>query len=342
MLVAGQTLPKSAYFILPGSDTLHWNAQNAPTPFYIKASDSFRAKMGQVLSGNQDYLVFIDAQHKQIFNQYRSYFSQPKLVLPNPNTQARNHKVFILQSGSSFNHFDIAASLQIKKVSLNNVVGVIPGKRTNEMVLFSAHYDHLGTSSRSIDDTIYNGANDDASGVTAIIELARYFKSKRQPERTLVFAAFTAEEVGGFGSKYFSNQLNPDEIVAMLNIEMIGKESKEGVNSAWMTGWDKSNLGSILQANLQQIDFKFFADPYPDQQLFYRSDNATLARLGVPAHSISTTQIDIDKDYHQISDEVSTLDITNITNTIKAIAVGSQGIVDGRQTPTRVNPAEVD
>jgi len=127
----------------------------------------------------------------------------------------------------------------------------------------------------------------------------------------------------------------------MLNIEMIGKESKEGLNSAWMTGWEKSDLGELLQKNLKEVDFKFFEDPYPKQNLFYRSDNATLAKLGVPAHSISTTQIDIDQDYHQLSDEFETLDVTNITNTIKAIAIGSQAIIDGKQTPSRVNPDDV-
>ena len=108
-----------------------------------------------------------------------------------------------------------------------------------------------------------------------------------------------------------------------------------------MSGWDKSDLGLILQESLEKVDFKFFADPYPKQNLFYRSDNATLARLGVPAHSISTTQIDIDTDYHQLSDEVETLDIENITNTIKAIAIGSQGIVDGEYTPSRIDPEQV-
>ena len=97
-----------------------------------------------------------------------------------------------------------------------------------------------------------------------------------------------------------------------------------------------------MQNNLKEIDYDFFADPYPEENLFYRSDNATLAKLSVPAHSISTTEIDIDEDYHQLSDDASTMDITNITNTINAIAKGAQGIVDGTQTPSRINPEEVN
>ena len=174
--------------------------------------------------------------------------------------------------------------------SANNVVGMILGKsKPEEFVVFSAHYDHLGIETKGKGkDKIYNGANDDASGVTAVIELASYFKALDQNERTIVFVAFTGEEVGGFGSAYFSENINPDKIVAMFNIEMIGTESKWGKNSAYITGFEKSDFGTILQDNLKGTNFNFYPDPYPSQQLFYRSDNARLAAVGVPAHTIST------------------------------------------------------
>jgi Zn-dependent M28 family amino/carboxypeptidase len=223
---------------------------------------------------------------------------------------------------------------------LANVAGRITGKRENEIVLFSGHYDHLGVRDDADGDKIWNGANDDASGTSAVMTLAKYFKDMgTKPERTIVFAAFTAEEVGGFGSQYFSKQLNPDEIVAMFNIEMIGKPAVSGPNTAWITGFDKSDFGSLLQKAVEGTEYEFYADPYPAQNLFYRSDNATLARLGVPAHTISTTPIDVDPDYHQASDEVSTLDMTHMTNTIKAIAAAAERIISGQDTPTRVDPA---
>lgn len=226
-------------------------------------------------------------------------------------------------------------------LKLSNVVGQIKGKRKDEIVLFSAHYDHIGIKDPVQGDSVCNGANDDASGVTAVIELARYFKQKGVPERTLIFVAFTAEEIGGFGSRYFSKQLEPGKVVAMLNIEMIGKVANKGLNSSWMTGWDKSDLGEIMQDNLKGSNYELYPDPYPKYRLFYRSDNATLARLGVPAHSISTTQIDVDTDYHQVSDEIETLNIENITRTIQAIAIGTKGIVNGEQTPTRIDTEDV-
>src|SRR5699024_10942508 len=124
---------------------------------------------------------------------------------------------------------------------------------------------------------------------------------------------FTGEELGGYGSRYFSNQLNPDQVVAMFNIEMIGTPSKWGENSAYITGFDKSDFGQILQNNLEGSAFQFHPDPYPKQNLFYRSDNATLARLGVPAHTISTAKMKNEPNYHKVSDEVSTLDLANMT-----------------------------
>jgi len=220
---------------------------------------------------------------------------------------------------------------------LFNVAGMIPGKsKQKELVIFSAHYDHIGILKPLDGDSIANGADDDASGVTAVISLAKYYKKLNNNERTLIFVAFTAEETGGFGSKYFSQKLNPDNVVAMFNIEMIGKDSKFGKNTAFITGYDLSDFGDILQRNLQGTGFKFYPDPYPVQKLFYRSDNATLAALGVPAHTISTDQIDTDKFYHTVNDEFETLDINNIIATIKAIALSSRSIIAGTDTPKRI------
>lgn len=221
--------------------------------------------------------------------------------------------------------------------ALFNVAGMIPGKsKPREIVIFSAHYDHVGIVKPLEGDSIANGADDDASGVTAVISLAKYYRQLNNNERTLIFVTFTGEESGGFGSRNFSQKLNPDDVIAMFNIEMIGKDSKFGKNSAFITGFERSDFGPILQRNLEGSEFKFYPDPYPAQNLFYRSDNATLAALGVPAHSISTDQIDTDKFYHTVNDEFETLDVNNIVATIKALAIGSRSIIAGIDTPTRI------
>lgn len=225
---------------------------------------------------------------------------------------------------------------EVKGKKANNVIGVLLGhSKLDEYVVFSAHYDHLGLK-RNGKDKVYNGANDDASGTAAVIALAKYFKENNQNERTIVFVAFTGEEVGGFGSKFFSDNINPKQVVAMFNIEMIGTESKWGKNSAYITGFEKSDFGEILQRNLKGSNFNFNPDPYPSQQLFYRSDNARLAALGVPAHTISTSKMDVEPNYHQLSDEVETLDLNNMTEIIKAIATSSTSIIRGEDTPSRV------
>ena len=233
--------------------------------------------------------------------------------------------------------FAIEVKQEISEQPLTNVVGALPGKsKKNEYVIFSGHYDHLGVGKPANDDSIYNGANDDASGTTAVIMLAKYFKALGNNERTIVFAAFTAEEIGGYGSKYFSKQLDPAKVVAMFNIEMIGTESKWGKNSGYFTGYEKTDMGQILQRNLEGTGFTFYPDPYTEQNLFYRSDNATLARLGVPAHTISTSKMDSEPNYHKVSDQVETLDMDNMIMIIKSIALSSKTIIAGKDTPTRV------
>ena len=248
--------------------------------------------------------------------------------------------VFILGSELPKN-FRISATHEVKEQKAANVVGVLPGKsKKDEIVIFSGHYDHLGVGKSVNGDSIFNGANDDAAGITAVILLAKYFAAIKNNERTLVFAAFTAEELGGYGSQFFSQKFPPEKVMAMFNIEMIGTESKWGKNSAYISGFEKSDMGSILQKNLEGSGFTFHPDPYPAMQLFYRSDNATLARLGVPAHSISTSKMDAEPNYHKVTDEVSTLDLENMAMVIKSIALSSKTIVAGKDTPSRVEKEE--
>jgi Zn-dependent M28 family amino/carboxypeptidase len=122
---------------------------------------------------------------------------------------------------------------------------------------------------------------------------------------------------------------------------MIGTESKWGKNSAYITGYDKTDMGAMLQKDLEGTGFTFYPDPYTTQNLFYRSDNATLARLGVPAHTISTSKMDSEPNYHKVSDEISTLDMDNMAMIIKAVALSSRGIVAGKETPSRVKAEDL-
>jgi Zn-dependent M28 family amino/carboxypeptidase len=226
------------------------------------------------------------------------------------------------------------------EMDLFNVIGVLPGKSApEEYVVISAHYDHLGIVDKSRivgGDSIANGADDDASGTSAIMALASYWKKRGDNKRSIVFVAFTAEEKGLIGSTYFGKTIDPAKVVAGINIEMIGKPSTFGPNTAWLTGFDRSDFGTIIQKNLIGTEYKLYPDPYPDFRLFFRSDNASLARLGVPAHTFSSGPIDQDPFYHTVDDEIETLDMQLVTNTVRAVALGTESIIMGLDTPSRI------
>jgi Zn-dependent M28 family amino/carboxypeptidase len=307
----------------------------------IDPDDEPRQVFSTIFGGaDANTLLLMSPEHASVFERVRAILSRPSQRL-HPGDGAS--VVVVLTDAPSLASYEIDATAEVEvQGSLTNVVGVIPGRRADEIVLFSAHYDHIGIRPPVNGDSIANGANDDASGTTAVIELARYFAAKRRPERTLVFVAFAAEEMGGFGSRYFSEQVDADQVIAMLNLEMIGKVAAQGPDTVWITGYDRTDLGAILQQGVEGTDYAFVADPYPEQNLFFRSDNAVFARLGVPAHSLSTTPIDVDPDYHRVSDEVETLDLEHLTNVIRAIARGANPIVSGAATPKRVDPDSLD
>lgn len=356
----GAAVAPADIIAVSGVPALSWTSEDAaPAQVVVIGPEAnVRQQMGALLQPTANTLVLVDPVHAQRFKQLADYLNHSGLRGEQPKPFA---SVFALASAPPAPiKFAAAASTAIRPVELRNVVGVLPGRakdkaRAAEMVVFSGHYDHIGILPAVAGDSIANGADDDASGTTAVVALAEYFKKnkldvpvgehfkkRKKNQRTLVFVAFTAEEIGGFGSQYFSRQIDPQKVVAMFNIEMIGKEAKFGPQTAFITGYERSDFGKLLQQNLQGTPFRFEPDPYPEQNLFYRSDNATLARLGVPAHTISSDQIPTDKLYHSVDDEVESLNLTNMTAIITAIARSATGIVAGEQTPTRIEPASVE
>ena len=332
----GRAVPEDRIAASVSQESVRWTSPDDVNVIVVGPDDDLREQFSSLRRQDGNSLILVHDSHQQFFNNVRMFMSRPRYTL---DLEGSN-MVMILTRQTDVTSLTMEMDYSRTTAELTNVVGVIPGRRSDEVVLFSAHHDHVGIGRPVDGDSIYNGANDDASGTTAVIALARYFKQLRQPERTLVFATFTAEESGGFGSQYLSRQMDPDQTVAMFNLEMIGKPGVEDPNLVWITGFDETDFGEILQQGLvEDSGYTFGADPYPDQNLFYRSDNAVFARLGVPAHSISTTSMDGDEDYHQASDEIETLDIDHMTMTVKAIALGAMPIVSGEATPTRVNPS---
>ncbi len=320
--------------------SFNWTEASDVQVNVVGKGDNLRQAFGTYMSDHKKHLVLVDTSLAPTFKRVYAYLHSGKVSLK-PAAAAGVPIVFVLGNFDAVKTYKVDCIAETKELPATNMVGIIPGKtKPDELVVFGGHYDHLGILPPVKGDSIANGADDDASGTTAVITLARYYKKLNNNARTLVFVAFTGEEIGELGSQHFATTVDPDKVVAMFNIEMIGKPSKFGQNSAFITGFDRSDFGKILQKNLEGTPFKFYPDPYPDQNLFYRSDNASLAEVGVPAHTISTDQIDIDKLYHTVGDELPTLDIDNIVSTIRAIALSSGTIVSGQDTPTRVAKLE--
>lgn len=334
-LVMASTVPNFSWLMNSNTKNTEFKVQS------IGKNDDMRAIINRLNKQGGKHLVLLNPAHKDLFERYRHYLLQGTTKLTPKNTSKDSGGIIVITLSTipvdEIKNLSASGVSSIRKNELANVVAILPGKtKPEEIVLYSAHYDHLGVKPGE-EGVIYNGADDDASGTTAIINLAQYYAKQGDNARTLMFAAFSAEEIGGFGSKYFSQQLEPHSITAMINIEMIGKPSKFGTGTMWMTGMERSDLGEKLNEVLAKSGKKIYKDPYPEQELFYRSDNATLARLGVPAHSFSSAQLDNDQHYHQISDDVASLNLESFRQVIEMLTIATQPLVNGSITPSRID-----
>src|SRR6184192_2207176 len=200
-----------------------------------------------------------------------------------------------------------------------NAIGMLRGSDPalrHSAVLLSAHLDHLGVGKPVNGDDIYNGADDDASGTTAVLELARVLASQPKPRRTVIFALFGSEETGGLGSTYFREHLPVPlhDISACLEFEMIGRaDPAVAEDTLWLTGWERSNLGPELARHGAHL----VADPHPDQGFFQRSDNYGFAKKGVVAQTVSS--YGLHGDYHQPSDDLTHIDFKHMAEAINSM-----------------------
>jgi peptidase M28-like protein len=204
-----------------------------------------------------------------------------------------------------------------------NAMGRLTGSTPADagaVILLTAHLDHLGNSAGANAtpgaDTINNGADDDASGSVAVLELAEALAMGPRPKRTIIFAWFGSEERGGFGAEHFIDAppVPLETIVTNLEFEMIGRADKAvPAHTLWLTGYERSTLGPALATQ----GAKIVADPHPDQRFFMRSDNIQLARRGVIAQTVSS--FGLHTDYHRPSDEVKTIDFAHMTDSIRSL-----------------------
>ena len=236
---------------------------------------------------------------------------------------------------SSFAERDTAPA--VRRLLGVNVLGLLPGTDStvrDEYILVDAHYDHLGAAGDPINacrpmgaDSICNGADDDASGVVAVLGIARDLAGPARPRRSVIFAAMTGEEVGLLGARWFiEHPPRPlGRMAANLEIEMIGRPDSlaGGRGRAWLTGYARSTMGEMFAA----AGIPIVPDPRPDQEFFERSDNIAFARRGIVAHTLAS--FNLHADYHRPSDEAAGIDSVHLAAVIGAAARAVRLLADG-------------
>lgn len=208
---------------------------------------------------------------------------------------------------------------EYKGKTVYNVCGIKKGK-TDRYLGFSGHFDHIGMS-KNPQDPIYNGADDDASGIATLVGIADYFKNKK-PEFSMVFMAFNGEEKGMLGSRAIAKdpKLEPiyTNLTALFNFEMVATESAFGKNALFMTGDEFSDLDELFNKNAAN-GLKIHPDPYAAQQLFYRSDNVSFVKKKIIAHSFSTVDMTKATHYHHEDDDMHIVNVPNMTSIINNV-----------------------
>lgn len=212
-----------------------------------------------------------------------------------------------------------------------NAIGYLPGTDPAAgTILLTAHLDHLGIGVPVDGDAIYNGANDDAAGTTAVLELAHALASGPRLRRSLLFVCYGSEEIGELGSTYFGEHspVPLKSLVANLEFEMIGNQDPKMPKGVLLfTGWERSDLGPELKAHGALLG----PDPYPEQQFFERSDNYALALKGVVAHTAAGWGIP--PTYHQPNDDMAHLDVPFMTAAIQSLVEPVRWLAESDFTP---------
>ncbi|MDQ2767941.1 MAG: M20/M25/M40 family metallo-hydrolase [Gemmatimonadota bacterium] len=213
----------------------------------------------------------------------------------------------------------LADSAVGKHETAYNLVGLLKGsdpKLAGEIIVVDAHYDHLGIGAPVGGDSIYNGADDDASGTVSVLAVAKALAQGVRPKRSILFVLTTGEEEGLLGTNWLLAHfpLPFDSVVANLETEMIGRPDSlaGGPGKAWLTGYDRSTMGAILK----RAHVAIVADPRRSQHFFERSDNIAFAKRGIRAHTLSS--FNMHADYHQPSDDVSRIDFAHMTAVINS------------------------
>ncbi|HUP00037.1 MAG TPA: M20/M25/M40 family metallo-hydrolase [Gemmatimonadota bacterium] len=234
-------------------------------------------------------------------------------------------------------HFS-AEAVAIEDSRPPNVVALLPGsdpELKDTYVVFSAHMDHVGIGpADATGDSIYNGADDDASGTAALVEVAQAFAAMPEPPaRSLLFLAVSGEEKGLLGSRWFSEYptVPIEDIVANINVDMIGRNAPDSIV---VIGQEYSSLGPLVQevaAAHPLLDLTVAADPWPEERFFFRSDHFNFVRKEIPALFFFAG---VHEDYHRPSDEVEKIDGDKVARVARLIFHTANAIASDPDPPS--------
>lgn len=311
----GRVVPASEYVFFntkPG-----WYATQELSDFtVIHSTEPFTASfLEQYKNADRPLIIWTD----QLTTDNRKL---PKQFIT-PSTPFKNNIILVYASTAPVS-IKLTANKKVYTMLQYNVVGMLKGKtKPKEVVILSAHYDHEGVyKTKRKKDSIMNGANDNASGTTALLQLARYFAAQQNNERTILFCAFSGEELGLLGAEDFSRQVDAEKVVAMINLEMLGV-NQFGANKVFITGGTYSAVPALLSAELTQNGLEVIPEPDIEKRLFQRSDNFPFAQKGVAAHTIMASDDD-EKCYHEPCDDIKRIDFNNMHKIINVIAKALQ------------------
>lgn len=230
---------------------------------------------------------------------------------------------------------------------LQNVVGYIEGTDPvlkNEYILFGGHHDHLGVRGEE-EDNIYNGADDNAAGTTAVLALAEYFGRAKTNKRSLIFATFTAEEKGLIGARHLAANLPIDEeqLVCMINFEMIGKPAVDGAWNLMMLGPEFSTLDEIFMEALDEDSPISLVGPEEHQVRYFNgSDNVAFHAEGFITTTLASPFSTDDPYYHRPNDHYEFLNIDYMSSVIRAVVDFTEPLISGEATPAKTGGETTD
>lgn len=320
-------------------------AENSPQSYFFSSRDklaSIKAKGGLALielyRSNQmpwTLLVkYLNTEQLSLDEEKEDHTEVPLVWLNDP----QGEQLSIFQGKKVSTGTLSIAKKERKEIPAKNVVAMVEGtdpKLKDQYIILSAHYDHVGVGKSGGQDSIYNGARDNAIGTAALLSAAEYF-GQNPPKRSLLFLAVTAEEKGMLGSAWYtSNPLIPlDQMVFNLNTDGAGYNDTSKVT---VIGLERTTAEEELVAASQAFELSAIKDPMPEQNLYDRSDNVSFAIKGIPAvdfaPGITAFDQEIMKNYHQASDEVESLNFSYLEKFVEAYTLAAQRIANMQERP---------